>query len=223
MFLHVKDVHKTYRLGETLVSALRGVNLSLEKGDFTALIGASGSGKSTLLHVIGCIDSPDRGSVSLDGVDIHRLNETEQSRLRNRQIGFIFQSFNLLPVLNVLENVELPLTRNEEVSSNERQERARAALADVGLEKFLTHRPDQLSGGQRQRVAIARALVTQPALVLADEPTANLDSATTHQIIDLLLDLNARKKVTFLFSTHDEKLMARVSHVTRIQDGVIVK
>lgn len=217
----LKDVVKSYKLGETQVPALRGVNLSLNKGEFTAVIGASGSGKSTLLNMIGCIDQPDSGIIKIDDVEVTNLSDNDKSRLRNRKIGFIFQTFNLVPVLSVYENVELPLLINNSISPSERKERIETAVDDVGLSKFLHQLPDQLSGGQRQRVAIARALAGNPDLVLADEPTANLDSATSHKIIDLMLELNAKKSVTFLFSTHDEKLMDRVSRIVHIQDGVI--
>ena len=219
--IELRSVVKSYRLGQTTVPALRGVDLSLNRGEFTAVIGASGSGKSTLLNMIGCIDDPDSGKVMVDGQDVTGLSDDDKSRLRNRKIGFIFQSFNLIPVLNVTENVELPLLINTDISATERRDRIRSALADVGLESLASNLPDQLSGGQRQRVAIARALAGNPDLVLADEPTANLDSQTSHRIIDLMLDLNVRRKVTFLFSTHDEKLMGRVSRMVHIQDGVI--
>ena len=212
---------KSYRLGQTIVPALRGVSLELNRGEFTAVIGASGSGKSTLLNMIGCIDEPESGSIVIDGVDVLSLDDNARSRLRNQKIGFIFQSFNLVPVLTVAENVELPLLINATVSPAERKDRVAQALEDVGCSKFVRNLPDQLSGGQRQRVAIARALAGNPDLVLADEPTANLDSENSHRIIDLMLDLNARRKVTFLFSTHDEKLMGRVSRMVHIQDGVI--
>ncbi len=219
--VELKGVHRSYKLGETHVHALRGVNLSVMEGDFTALIGASGSGKSTLLNMVGTIDSPDQGEVILDGKNVGKLSENEKSLLRNEKIGFVFQSFNLVPVLSILENVELPLLVRNALNKEERKARSLEVLKDVGLETFAHHRPDQLSGGQRQRVAIARALVTHPKLVLADEPTANLDSKTTHSIIDLLLELNQKKKVTFLFCSHDEKLVQRVSKVIHIQDGLI--
>ncbi|MEW5851505.1 MAG: ABC transporter ATP-binding protein [Myxococcota bacterium] len=221
-FVQVEQVHKTYQLGETRVHALRGISLELHRGEFTALVGASGSGKSTLLNLVGCLDEPDQGRIVLDGHDVAHLDDAERSKLRNRRIGFIFQSFNLVPVLNVFENVELPLLLHEELSAAERRKRVEQAISDVGLESFVRHWPDKLSGGQRQRVAIARALVTQPLLVLADEPTANLDSETTARLVDLLVDLNHKRKVTFLFSTHDEKLMGRVARVVRIRDGVTV-
>lgn len=219
--LALKNVVKTYHLGETKVQALRGLDLVLKKGEFTALIGKSGSGKSTLLNLVGCIDSPDSGQILFEGKDITHIDEISKSSLRNHKIGFIFQSFNLIPVLNVYENVELPLVIQHEVSAEERKNRVMAALKDVELEEFLHYPPDKLSGGQRQRVAIARALVTHPTLVLADEPTANLDSKTSHKIIDLLLDLNQKKQITFLFCSHDEKLIDRVGRIIRIQDGVI--
>jgi putative ABC transport system ATP-binding protein len=221
--LALKKVVKTYHLGETEVQALRGLDLVLKKGEFTALIGKSGSGKSTLLNLVGCIDSPDSGQILFEGKDITNIDEISKSSLRNHKIGFIFQSFNLIPVLNVYENVELPLVIQPEVSAEERKSRVMSALKDVELENFIHYPPDKLSGGQRQRVAIARALVTHPALVLADEPTANLDSKTSHKIIDLLLDLNQKKSITFLFCSHDEKLIDRVGRIIRIQDGVIVE
>ena len=221
-FISLTDVHKTYPLGLSVVRALRGVSLTLDRGDFIALVGASGSGKSTLLNMVGCLDTPDQGSVVLDGQDVNRLSDDERSALRNRKIGFVFQSFNLIPVLNVAENVELPLLINPDVSPAERRDRVRQAIEDVQLTPQLEHVPDQLSGGQRQRVAIARAMVTHPLLIIADEPTANLDSETTHRIIDLMIALNQKRQVTFLFSTHDEKLMDRVHRTVRIHDGMIV-
>jgi len=219
--VELKNLIKTYKLGQTTVHALRGVTLSLNRGEFTAVVGASGSGKSTLLNIIGCIDDPDSGGVVLDGVEVTKLDDDEKSRLRNRKIGFIFQSFNLVPVLTVTENVELPLIINPELSPTQRADRVKQAIADVELTEFAHHLPDQLSGGQRQRVAIARALAGNPDLVLADEPTANLDSVTSGKIIDLMLELNSKRKVTFLFSTHDERLMQRVSRIVHIRDGVI--
>ncbi len=212
-FIRLDAVHKTYRLGETTVPALRGASLELRRGEFTALVGPSGSGKSTLLNMIGCIDEPDQGAVLVEGRDVAHLSDDERSQLRNEKIGFIFQSFNLVPVLDVYENVELPLLINDRIAASERHDRV--------LDQYVHHAPDKLSGGQRQRVAIARALVTSPLLVLADEPTANLDSGTAHRLIDLMLALNAQRHVTFFFSTHDEKLMARVARTVYIIDGVI--
>jgi putative ABC transport system ATP-binding protein len=212
---------KSYRLGKVLVPALKGISLDLQRGEFTAIVGASGSGKSTLLNMIGCIDEPDSGSVKVDGVEVTSLDDDAKSRLRNRKIAFIFQSFNLVPVLSVFENVELPLIINTEIPKSTHRERVMQALKDVGIDHLSTNLPDQLSGGQRQRVAIARALAGNPSLVLADEPTANLDSVTSHRIIDLMIELNSKRGVTFLFSTHDEKLMERVSRRIQISDGLI--
>jgi len=220
-FISLRGVQKQYRLGEVLVHAVCGVDLELSQGEFTALVGPSGSGKTTLLNLIGCIDEPDSGSIWVDGVDVSKLGEKALSRFRNQKIGFVFQSFNLVPVLTVYENVELPLLINDQVPASQRRDRVLAAIRDVGLEAYLRHPPDKLSGGQRQRVAIARALGGEPLLVLADEPTANLDSETAQKIIDLMVDLNRQRKVTFLFSTHDEKVMSRVQRVIRIQDGKV--
>lgn len=217
----IKNVFKSYQLGSTEVHALRGLSLQIKKGEFAALIGASGSGKTTLLNLVGCLDNADRGDILIENVHVQDLSEDQKSDLRNQKIGFIFQSFNLIPVLNVYENVEIPLTIRTEISPADRKAKVLAALKDVGLEEFTEHRPDQLSGGQRQRVAIARALVTEPSLILADEPTANLDSKTAHHIIDLMLELNKKRNMTFFFCTHDEKLMSRVERIVKIKDGVI--
>ncbi len=219
--IRLEQVSKNYHLGKVEVPALRSVCLEIHAGEFTALIGASGSGKSTLLNMIGCIDQPDSGQVWIDGVDVLSLSDDLKSDLRNQKIGFIFQSFNLVPVLSVFENVELPLLINPMISSKERKKRVLEAISDVGLEALAANLPDQLSGGQRQRVAIARALAGHPLLVLADEPTANLDSETSIKIIDLMLSLNSRKKITFLFSTHDERVTSRVSRIVHIKDGVV--
>lgn len=175
-----------------------------------------------MLNLLGCIDSADSGQVILENQDLGRTDEAERSKIRNEKIGFIFQSFNLVPVLSVAENVELPLMLQPHISKGERRARVLQGLSDVGLENLAHQRPDKLSGGQRQRVAIARALVTRPVLVLADEPTANLDSETTHRVIDLMLELNEKRSATFLFSTHDEKLMGRAKRILRIKDGQII-
>lgn len=217
----IRNISKSYKLGETHVAAIKDLSLQINSGEFTALIGTSGSGKTTLLNLIGCLDQADRGEIWIDGQNIKNLSEQETSILRNQKIGFIFQAFNLVPVLNVFENVELPLTIRKDLSEADRRKAVESAIHDVGLTDFLQHRPDQLSGGQRQRVAIARALVTSPKLILADEPTANLDSTTANKIIDLMLELNKSKKVTFFFCTHDEKLMSRVQKVIKIKDGQI--
>jgi len=222
IIISVQNARKTYQLGETKVEALRGISIDLQRGEFAAVVGPSGSGKSTLLNLIGTIDAPDEGRVLLEGEEVFKLPDNERSRLRNEKIGFIFQSFNLIPVLNVYENIELPLIINSRIPPSEYKSRILSALDDVGITEYVYHLPDKLSGGQRQRVAIARALAFDPVLVLADEPTANLDSVTAHKIIDLMLDLNHKRSVTFLFSTHDEKLMNRVKRVIRIQDGMIL-
>lgn len=223
MLINISNLKKTYQLGETQVEALKGLSLQLAAGEFTALIGASGSGKSTLLNLIGCLDDADSGEIVIDGVSLGSLNENQKSEFRNLKIGYIFQTFNLVPVLSVFENIELPLVLRTDVSPDERRRRVQKAIDDVELTAFQNHRPDHLSGGQRQRVAIARALVTEPQLILADEPTANLDSKTAHKIIDLLIALNEKRKMTFLFCSHDEKLIGRVGRVIRISDGVIVE
>jgi putative ABC transport system ATP-binding protein len=219
-FVQLNDVRKTYHLGRTRVPALRGISFGLEQAEFTAVMGPSGSGKTTLLNIIGCLDRLDFGSYKLDGVELGGRDFNDLADVRNRKIGFIFQSFNLIPVLDVAENIEFPcLIRAEQ----RRTLRARAIdlACEVGLEKCLHHKPDELSGGQRQRVAIARALITEPELVLADEPTANLDSATSAQIIDLMLRLNREKGVTFLFSTHDPRVVEHARRVVHIGDGLL--
>ncbi|PTL82712.1 ABC transporter ATP-binding protein [Vitiosangium sp. GDMCC 1.1324] len=219
--IQLKNIHKAYELGKTTVTALRGVDLEVQSGEFTVVMGPSGSGKTTLLNIIGLLDRASSGSYRLEGEEVGDRDFNDLAELRNRKIGFIFQSFNLIPVLNVLENIEFPCLIAGEPRRTLRERTERVA-ADVGLSQFLHHRPDELSGGQRQRVAIARALVTQPQLVLADEPTANLDSATSEQILDLMEELNRTRRVTFLFSTHDPRVMRRARRVVRIADGVLV-
>ena len=217
----IREIYKNYRLGSVLVPALKGLSLELKNGDFAALVGSSGSGKTSLLNVIGCLDDFDQGEVFVDGENVRQLSEVQRSHLRSRKIGFIFQSFNLIPVLSAFENVEFPLLLFPELTATQKKQKAEEALVSVGLQDYMKSRPDQLSGGQRQRVAVARALVTSPRIILADEPTANLDSENSHRIIDLMLELNTSRKVTFLFSTHDEKLMGRVKKILRISDGQI--
>jgi putative ABC transport system ATP-binding protein len=220
--LEFNKVRKEYRLGETTVRALRGVDLSVGKGEFIAVLGASGSGKTTLLNLAGAIDEPTEGEVRVNGQAISGMADNAKAELRNRTIGYIFQNFNLVSVLTALENVMLSLQIRGGRTADIRKEAAQR-LDDVGLADFMRHRPDKLSGGQRQRVAIARALVTNPLLVLADEPTANLDHETAQSIIDLMKELNEKEGVTFLFSTHDQRLINEVKRVVRIDDGKIVQ
>lgn len=217
----VVNAIKEYQLGKTLVRALCGVNLEIHAGEFSAIVGPSGSGKTTLLNLIGCVDVPTSGKVTVAGQDTTRLNDGALTRLRLFHIGFVFQSFNLVPVLSALHNVELPLVLQKRLSRAERLERARRMLGKVGLADVARHRPCELSGGQRQRVAIARALVTEPDLVLADEPTANLDSATGAAVIELMKEINEREGTTFLFSTHDPAVMKHAHRVVRLADGTV--
>jgi putative ABC transport system ATP-binding protein len=220
--VQVENVNKRYQLGEQQVQALHNVSLSIEPGVFLAIAGPSGSGKSTLLNIIGCIDTPDSGRVVIAGHDVSGRTPDQLADLRARTIGFIFQSFNLLPVLSAEENVEYPLLQLPELSRTERIERVMHYLAMVGLSKFADHRPNQLSGGQRQRVAIARALATHSKVVLADEPTANLDRKTGQSILELMREINQKSGTTFVFSTHDRHVMAMADRLVRIEDGKII-
>jgi len=222
VIVRVQDVSKIYHLGKTEVPALRGVSLDIHRGEFLSIAGPSGSGKTTLLNLIGCIDTPTSGRVIVDGSDTRDLSERALTALRLHRIGFIFQTFNLVQVLSVRQNVEFPLLLQGGLTRKEREARVGALLEAVGLAGHARHRPSELSGGQRQRVAVARALVTGPALVLADEPTANLDSRTGETIIDLMKEMNARDGTTFIFSTHDPKVMAHATAIIRIADGQVV-
>ncbi|MGB8929857.1 MAG: ABC transporter ATP-binding protein [Anaeromyxobacteraceae bacterium] len=217
----VQGVSKIYTLGKTEVPALRGVSLDVEQGEFLSIAGPSGSGKTTLLNLVGCVDTPSAGTVVVDGQDTAKLSERALTDLRLHRIGFIFQSFNLVQVLSVFQNVEFPLLLQGGLTKHERAERVLGLLAAVGIEEYARHRPSELSGGQRQRVAVARALVSRPKLVLADEPTANLDSQTGANIIDLMRDMNRKDGTTFIFSTHDPKVMSHASAIVRIADGQI--
>ena len=212
---------KVYRLGKVLVPALRGVSLEVKAGEFLSIAGPSGSGKTTLLNLIGCIDNATSGTVEVAGQDISRLSERQLTELRLHSIGFIFQSFNLVDVLDVFRNVELPLLLQRLPSAARRRKRVLELLDRVGLREFVKQRPTELSGGQRQRVAVARALITRPKLVLADEPTANLDSVAGQSILDLMRELNQCEKTTFVFSTHDARVMAYASKIVRVADGCI--
>jgi putative ABC transport system ATP-binding protein len=218
----VRDAVKNYRLGTVEVPALRGVTLDVVEGDFLAIAGPSGSGKTTLLNLIGCVDTPTSGTVEVAGKNTRELSERDLTSLRLHTIGFIFQSFNLVSVLTVFQNIELPLLLQRELTGRERAQRVTALLDRVGLHEYGGHRPSELSGGQRQRVAIARALVTRPHIVLADEPTANLDSVTGANILDLMRELNRTERTTFIFSTHDQKVMSHANAVVRLADGKFV-
>ena len=219
----LEEVSKDYRLGDQIVHALRGVTLGIEAGAFLALAGPSGSGKSTLLNLIGCIDSPSHGRVLINGKDVSGRSPDELAALRARSIGFIFQTFNLFPVLSAEENVEYPLLQFAELGRRERRERVRHYLNVVGLADHSRQRPNQLSGGQRQRVAIARALVVHPKIVLADEPTANLDHKTGRRILKLMRQINRSTKVTFVFSTHDPMVIDLADRRVDLEDGEIVR
>lgn len=218
--IELKQVHKYYHLGETRIAALKGVDLTICKGEFLAIWGPSGSGKSTLCNLIGMIDDPSSGVVLLEGQAAGKLSDDKRSELRNRAIGFIFQTFNLIPVLSALENVMLPLQIRGDVAAKA-EEKATQLLSDLGLAEHIQHRPHKLSGGQQQRVAIARALITEPALIVADEPTANLDSQTAMKIVDLMRQLNRQGGTTFIFSTHDQRLLGRADRQVLLRDGLV--
>jgi putative ABC transport system ATP-binding protein len=219
----VRGAVKDYALGDVLVPALRGVDLEVNEGEFLSVAGPSGSGKTTLLNLIGCVDTATSGVVEVAGKNTGTLSERALTDLRLNTIGFIFQSFNLVSVLSVLQNVELPLLLQKTLNGAQRRERVERLLDQVGLKGYGAHRPSELSGGQRQRVAIARALVTGPKLVLADEPTANLDSVTGENILSLMRELNRTEKTTFIFSTHDAKVMAHATTIVRLADGKVVE
>lgn len=218
--VEVRGVSKDYALGEQRVQALRETSLDVAEGEFLAIAGPSGSGKSTLLNLIGCIDSPSTGHILIDGEDVAGKTPDELADLRARKIGFVFQTFNLLPVLSAAENVEYPLLQFR-FEKARRRARVQRYLELVGVGDFATHRPNQLSGGQRQRVAIARALIARPAIVLADEPTANLDHKTGTSILELMHAINREKGTTFIFSTHDPKVMEMADRVVQIEDGML--
>ena len=222
--VELTDVWKIYPLGRTEVPAVRGVSLAITAGDWASIAGPSGSGKSTILNLIGCIDTATRGTVRVVGQDTATLTDRQITRLRHEAIGFVFQSFNLIPVLNVFENVEFPLLLGATTPPRaERRAYVDFLIEAVGLSDWRKHRPAELSGGQRQRVAIARALVTKPRIVLADEPTANLDSKTGEAIIELMKRINADLGTTFIFSTHDETIVSIADHVIHLRDGLVVE
>ena len=217
-----ENVTKIYRQGKVNVTALNGIDLEIERGGFVAIAGPSGSGKTTLLNLIGGLDSPDSGRIALDGHLLNEMNQTQLADLRLHKIGFIFQAYNLIPVLSALENVEYVMLLQGEPLKH-RRERARAGLDDVGLPEMYNRRPAELSGGQQQRVAVARAIVSDPSIVLADEPTANLDSKTGQGLLEMMAEMNTRKKVTFIFSTHDRMVMEYARRLILIRDGRIAE
>ncbi len=220
--VHLQGIERTYDTGRVSVRALRGIDLEVDEGEFLAIMGPSGSGKSTLMNILGCLDQPTAGSYHLKGRDVSRMKKGELARIRNEMLGFVFQAFHLLPRTSAQENVELPLLyRADELSWKEIHARARAALETVGLEDRLDHTPNELSGGQKQRVAIARALVTEPSVLLADEPTGNLDSRTTLEILDLIQGLN-RQGLTILMVTHETEMARFAERTITLRDGLIV-
>lgn len=218
--IELENVTKTYQSGEVAFNALNGVSLKINNDEFIGIVGPSGSGKSTLLHIIGCLDKPTSGKVYLDGKDISKLNETELAKLRAKKIGFVFQFFNLYPSLTAMQNVELPMMIVG-VDKKERRDKALELLKMVGLEKRVGHLPSQLSGGESQRVAIARALANNPKIILADEPTGNLDTKSGQEIVKMLKDLNINSKITLAIITHDHSIVKDASRLIRIKDGKI--
>jgi putative ABC transport system ATP-binding protein len=220
--IEIRQLKKDYHIGEVTVHALRGVDMQIKKGEFVAIMGVSGSGKSTMLNILGCLDKPTIGDYFLDGVNINTMNKDELARLRNKKLGFVFQAYNLLPRTTALENVELPLFYNSKVKSKERLERSVNALEAVGLKNRMDHMPNQLSGGQQQRVAIARSLVNDPVLILADEPTGNLDTRTSIEIMELFQDLNDKGR-TIVFVTHETDIARFAKRNVLFRDGKIQK
>jgi len=219
LVIDINKIGKTYKIGEVIVNALVTVDLKINKGEYVALMGPSGSGKSTLMNILGCLDTPSRGSYKLNGIDVSHMTDNELAEIRNKEIGFIFQTFNLLARNSSLENVALPLVYAG-IGKTERLEKANQALQSVGLGDRVEHKPNELSGGQRQRVAIARALVNNPAIILADEPTGNLDTKTSHEIMDLLEEIH-KKGNTVIIVTHEEDIAKRAKRIVRLRDGVI--
>src|SRR6201991_2773895 len=221
--LEIKDLKREFQMGSETVRALKGISFEVEQGEFVTIMGSSGSGKTTLLNILGCLDKPIIGDYFLDGVDIKKLTRDELAQLRNHKIGFVFQAYNLLPRTTALENVELALLYNRDVSAAERRERAIHALEAVKLAERLDHTPSQLSGGQQQRVAIARALVNEPVMILADEATGNLDSRTSYEIMALMQDLNSKDNKTIVFVTHEQDIANFSSRTITLRDGKVIK
>ena len=221
--LEIKELKRDFVMGSETVHALRGISFDVNAGEFVTIMGSSGSGKTTLLNILGCLDKPSIGNYFLDGVDVKQLSRDELAQLRNHKIGFVFQAYNLLPRTTALENVELPLLYNKEISASERRDRAIHALESVKLAERLDHTPSQLSGGQQQRVAIARALVNQPVMILADEATGNLDSRTSYEIMALMQELNDNQGKTIVFVTHEPDIASFSSRTIQLRDGIIQK
>ncbi|MHC5201207.1 ABC transporter ATP-binding protein [Myroides sp. LJL119] len=219
LIIDVKDIRRNFKLGSETVKVLKGVNLEIEKGDYVALMGPSGSGKSTLMNILGCLDTPTSGVYHLNGIDVSSLNDDSLAEIRNKQIGFVFQTFNLMPRTTALDNVALPMIYAGK-NAEQRKKRATEVLTQVGLEDRMDHQPNQLSGGQRQRVAVARALVNNPAIILADEPTGNLDTKTSIEIMALFDDIHARGN-TVILVTHEEDIAEHAHRIIRLRDGVI--
>lgn len=221
--IELRDVRRVYDLGEVQVHALRTVTTDIERAEYVALIGPSGSGKSTLMNTLGCLDRPTHGSYKLDGEEIVTMTRDHRARIRNKQLGFVFQNFNLLSRTTALENVELPLMYSRGISSRERRDRAKEMLGKVGLGDRLDHHPSQLSGGQQQRVAIARALVNRPAILMGDEPTGNLDSKTSREVIELFRELNEEQQITVILVTHDQNVARNADRTIVLRDGEVVE
>ncbi|GAB4332646.1 MAG: ABC transporter ATP-binding protein [Candidatus Abyssubacteria bacterium] len=221
MLISLEDISKTYRMGEARIAALHGISLSIEQGEFVAIMGSSGSGKTTLLNIIGCLDRPTSGRYLLEGDDVTARSSDDLARIRNRKIGFVFQSFNLLPRTAALENVELPLLYSAKMTGRKKHEQALAMLTRVGLEDRVRHWPSQLSGGQQQRVAIARALVNQPSLILADEPTGNLDTRSGREIMSIFEELN-KEGITVVLVTHEDEIAEYAHRIIHMRDGQVI-
>jgi putative ABC transport system ATP-binding protein len=220
--IEVKNLYKDYQVGKVHFPALSGVDLTISDGEFTAMAGPSGSGKTTLLNIIGCLDTATKGEVLINGTSTNKLSAKEKSELRKEKIGFVFQTFNLIPVLTAYENVEMPLILLN-LTPSVKKKRTVSILQEVGLDDYINRRPNEMSGGQQQRIAIARALVKEPSIILADEPTANLDSNTARDILSLMKQLNQKHKTTFLFSTHDKLVMEFAERVIGLRDGKVVE